>query len=184
MTRRALVVGGAACVWDDLDAAADLGEFDAVLAVNDMVAAYAGPVDFAVSLHPEHFAEWCRRRDDQGFTRPGKFIAHKGNTLEGRREVFPELETVEYRWPGMSVSGSSGLFAVKVALENGFDRIVLCGVPMDAEAHFFDAAPWEHFDTFRPAWTEQFNRYAPYTRSMSGWTRALLGAPTMEWLRS
>jgi hypothetical protein len=38
---------------------------------------------------------------------------------------------VSYRYQGMDSSASSGGYAAKVALDDGFDRVVLAGVPMD-----------------------------------------------------
>lgn len=181
----ALVIGGAACVWDDVEKAQEFGPFDAVFAINDVLSHYPGAVDFAVSLHPEKFARWLGDREARGFPAPGTVIAHKINGREMRRERYAVDEVIEYRWPGMQTSGSSGLFAVKVAIEKGFDRIILAGVPMDPERrHFFDPARWEPANTFWPAWQTMLDRYGGRTRSMSGRTRALLGEPPESWRKS
>jgi hypothetical protein len=83
----------------------------------------------------------------------------------------------------MNASGSSGLFAVKVAMEAGYDRIILAGVPMQVEgAHFFNASPWGEVGSFTEAWKIALPRIAPHVRSMSGWTKDLLGYPSFEWL--
>lgn len=179
----ALVVGGAHCVWDDLEKAREFGPFDATACINDMLAHYEGPVDYAVSLHPEHFGRWLGEREAKGFPPPAKVVAHKGNTQEERRHVYPLDIVTDFRWPGMTDSGSSGLFAVKVLLEEGFDRIVLCGVPMDPQqSHFHDKDNWHHADTFFPAWERMFDHYGEQTRSVSGRTKDLLGYPTQEWI--
>ncbi|MCW2309734.1 hypothetical protein [Rhodobium gokarnense] len=182
MARSVVILGGAKCVWEDLDNARRFGTFDATFAINDMLAHYPGEIDVFVSLHPEKAAEWLKQRDAKGFPRPKKRIAHENNTQQGRPNAFRIDETLEYRWPGMSGSGSSGLFAVKVAIGEGFDRIVLCGVPMTPEPHFFDGKPWSECSSFTKAWTEALRFYADKTRSMSGWTRDLLGEPTKDWL--
>lgn len=178
----ALIIGGAACVWSDLEKAQEFGPFDAVFAINDMLAHYPGPVDFAVSLHPENFAQWLGDRAARGFPAPQTVIAHKGNTQETRPRRYDVDELIDYRWPGMEISGSSGLFAVKIAIDKGFDRIILAGVPMDpAQPHFFDAGNWTPADTFWPMWVSMLGRYGAQTRSMSGRTRALLGNPPESW---
>jgi hypothetical protein len=83
----------------------------------------------------------------------------------------------------MTASGSSGLYAVKCLMDRGFERIVLAGVPMQASgAHFFDAKNWDDVDAFTAAWREQLPRLQGKVKSMSGWTREILGAPTAEWL--
>ena len=178
-----MVLGGAACVWDDLEKAKEFGPFDATIAINDMLAHYQGEIDFAVSLHPEKYHLWMSERDAKGYARPKVFVAHTGNTQEGRNSAFPVDVVMDYRWPGMGGSGSSGLFAVKVAIDHGFDRIVLCGVPMDGkQSHFFDSVPWSEVYSFTEAWTIARPYIADVTRSMSGKTKDWLGLPSREWL--
>ena len=84
--------------------------------------------------------------------------------------------------------GTSGLYAVQIALEElGFDGVILAGVPIDADAGTM--AP-EHslmtdadrVNRYRPEWHLAFPSIGERTRSMSGWTRELLGEPTPEWL--
>lgn len=178
-----VVLGGAACVWDDLETAKEFGPFDATIAINDMLAHYQGEIDFAVSLHPEKYTEWMAGRDAKGYSRPKAFVAHDGNTQMGRNNPFPVDIVMDYRWPGMGGSGSSGLFAVKVAIEQGFDRIVLCGVPMDgAQPHFFDNIAWTEVNAFTEAWGVARPFIQDVTRSMSGQTKEWLGYPTRDWL--
>lgn len=179
----AVILGGAASVWDDHERAREIGRFDATIAVNDALAHYPGEVEIAATLHPEKLSDWLAARDAAGYSPPTIIAAHKGNTQVGRRNACPVDYVTDYRWPGMSASGSSGLFAVKVAIEHGFERIVLCGVPMQADGrHFFDARPWSEVNSFTEAWKAALPRINGATRSMSGWTRQLLGAPTPEWL--
>lgn len=180
-----LVLGGASCVWDDLEQAKEFGPFDATIAINDMLAHYSGQIDFAVSLHPEKYAEWMAGRDAKGYQRPKVFVAHSNNTEQGRQKAFPLDIVMDYRWPGMSASGSSGLFAVKVAVEQGFDRIILCGVPMDGkQSHFFDKTPWSEVHSFTEAWSIAHEFIRNVTRSMSGNTKEWLGYPSKDWLKS
>lgn len=183
MTKRVLVIGGADCVWDDMADAENLADFDALIAVNDAGIEYFGVVDIWATLHPEKLPGWLKRRDELGFSVPRLVYAHEGNTTETRPSK-PRIDKItDYRFPGMSASGSSGLFAVKVAMEEGFDRIVLCGVPMQAErAHFFDKGPWKDVKSFSDAWLIALPHIRNTTRSMSGWTKELLGAPTPSWL--
>lgn len=90
---------------------------------------------------------------------------------------------MEYRWKDQATSGSSGLFAVRVALELGFDRIVLCGVPMQKEQGRLDGiVRWSGAEAFKKGWQQALPHLRDTTRSMSGWTKQLLGAPTAEWL--
>jgi hypothetical protein len=170
-----LVIGGAACVWEDVEAALSLSEFDGVIACNDAGADWAGKLDAWVSLHPEKFPVWQRKREANGYARAALHIGHK---------IDPSVDrVVDYRWPGMKGSGSSGLYAAKVALELGFDRIVLCGVPMEAaQAHYFDRKTWNAVQGFKPAWLTARPHIANAVRSMSGWSAQFVGKPSENWL--
>ncbi len=179
--RTALVLGGAANVWADLEAALDLGEFSGVITCNDVTVAYPGPIDACCSLHASSWGRWLADREARGFPCPGKVLGH----LDAKGIRQSEADGyVEFRFPGQDRSGSSGLFALKVALiDMGFDRAVLCGVPMTAEqGHFFDARQWRGARAHRKGWEQALPHIADKARSMSGWTRELLGAPTKEWL--
>lgn len=182
---RAVVIGGAACVWQDLAAAEKLADFDVVIAVNDAGAEFPGIVDYWITLHPEHFPRWLERRRSAGRPEPLETVAHEGNSGVGRRNGFATSILWPYTWPG-----SSGLFAVEFALKRlRADRIVLCGVPMDTRGHFAGAlmhpdpnGPWIGAKGFWPAWEAAHEHIRDHVRSMSGRTRDLLGEPTRHWL--
>lgn len=180
---RCIVIGGGNTVWDDIAEARKLGTYQAVIAVNDVGAEYPGHVDIWATLHPENLPKWTAKRHANGFPPAGMYAAHNGNTNIGRLGRFQPDYMTDYRWPEMSASGSSGLFAVKVAIEQGYDRIVLCGVPMQAQAaHFFEAREWAEVKAFTDAWTVARRHYANKTRSLSGWTAKILGKPSPDWL--
>lgn len=166
----AAVLGGASGNLDELAAA---GPVDAVFAVNDAAAEYAGPLAAFVTLHPEKLPQWMAKRRSLCLPEPAEIVAHDTHPLVTR--------VADYRFPGMNASGSSGLFAVKVALEAGFDHVVLCGVPMDADrAHYFDPSQWSEVASFREAWEIALVHLQGRVTSMSGWTAMLLGKPTTQ----
>lgn len=91
----------------------------------------------------------------------------------------------DYLFPGQTSSGTSGLFALKVALiDLGFDRAVLCGMPMrDDGAHLRDAnEPWLGETMHWAGWLEAYPQIKARARSMGGRTAELLGRPTAEWV--
>lgn len=180
--RTALVLGGASTVWADVDAALDLTEADGVVACNDIGAVWPGDLDAWVTLHPEKMLVWTRQRTASGHSRCDRIISHVDRRPS---RVFASItETVEFRFKGQTASGSSGLFALKVALVDlGFDRAILCGVPLEAaDKHFFDAAEWRGATAHRQGWREALPEIADRARSMGGWTANLLGRPTEDWL--
>ena len=96
------------------------------------------------------------------------------NTWDLLEDPFPYSEDVMWH-------GSSALFAVLVALEMGYKRIVLAGCPMDNKGHWY-FPEIEH----GPIWTpESYHAWFEFTldkrkrlvRSCSGYTGILLGAP-------
>ena len=162
---RALILGGGSCVWDDIRA---LGTWDGlVIAVNDVGCVYPYPVDHWCSLHAEKLAGWALERKGRGFD------------MTFTTWTRPEREGADRQLAGWS-SGSSGMFAVGVALELGAESVVLAGVPMEPRPHFFDATAWTDFANYRGAWEKRADRLRGRVYSMSGWTRDLLSGP--PWL--
>lgn len=170
----ALALGGADCVWDDVAASeALLGEawWDIVVACNDAGAAWPERLDHWVSLHPDKLEHvWKPRREGN------QDYETWSNLHRGDKDPGPTDHHLE-NW-----GGSSGLFCVTVALEVGADRIVVCGMPMESQPHFHGINPWEEWSSFRQAWEDHHEEMDGRVRSMSGWTRQLLGAPSPEWL--
>lgn len=171
---RALVLGGAAGVMAEADAALSLFRPDAVFAVNNVIVDWPGRLDYACTLHPEKTPAWpgieeaLRRRERAGRNRPESW-AHK--PARG-------IDHVVNDW-----RGSSGLFAVRVAIHEGFDRIVLAGIPMTPQQpHYFDRRAWTQAGSFHKGWRQYRAQLLPRVRSMSGWTADFLGRPTIEWL--
>lgn len=176
MTGIAAVLGGAAGGFEELEYLRTLCRVEAVYAVNDAAADYPGDLAAFVTLHPEKLPHWLsiRARVDN---------LHKTCEVVSHEAKPGVTRVVDYRWPGMQASGSSGLFAVKVALER-FERVVCCGIPMDADRnHYFSAEPWYEVGSFWEAWCEQaYMHIKDRVRSMSGRTAQLLGMPTKEFL--
>ena len=96
----------------------------------------------------------------------------------------PKLDHVDKvtKWTneGTQKCGSSSLFAVDMAIREGYEKIILCGVPLDGKGHFYDSVKHDLEFMFSPVW-----RTYPFkdkVRSMSGLTQEILGEPTKEWL--
>ncbi len=183
----AAVLGSSNRAFEELEYLRTIAKVDAVFAVNDAAAQYQGDLAAFVTLHPEKLVPWTT---NAGVTHPGwlatrAYVDKLHKTCEViAHEAHPGVtRVVDYRWPGMVGSGSSGLFAVKVALEK-FERVVCCGVPMDANRNHFDSdEPWFEVDSFWEAWSEQaYVHIKDRVRSMSGRTAQLLGMPTKEFL--
>jgi hypothetical protein len=86
----------------------------------------------------------------------------------------------------MEWDGSSAFFALQMAIQMEYPRIMLAGVPLNAEPHWYDSV-----DDVGPMWTPEtlrawgrFRKYIPRSRirSCSGYTQYLFGEPTIGWL--
>lgn len=165
----ALILGGAECVWADAAAALQLFTPDAFICINDMIPRWPGRIDYVATLHPEKLDGWIRARSKLRRNLNFSVFAHKfvGPLVHHKLQAS---------------KGSSGLFAVDVAMHERFDGIVLCGVPMNTDKHFLRDKPWTGYMGYRDHWLMKLDLIRPRTRSMSGWTRKRLGPPTIEWL--
>ncbi|MEE8370474.1 MAG: hypothetical protein V3S00_06875, partial [Dehalococcoidia bacterium] len=90
-------------------------------------------------------------------------------------------DRVDYWWPELWPSRSSGWLAAKIAATVGHDPVVMCGCPHDARPYENGLSMW---DTITPERLErnQSGLVAqaggwPTIKSMSGLSRDLLGAP-------
>ena len=184
---RAIILGGAECVWGDLAALERMtGTWDGlVIAVNDVGVHWTRRLDHWVSLHPEKLVRrdpghpkkwpWVRQRAHHGH--PNGYETWTRNT---------KRIAVDHRipaWPG----GSSGLLAVNVAAALHCDRVVLVGVPMDKQPHFRESGVHVRGRNWNPnahwkKWLAHEGDLRGWVRSMSGRTRDLLGEPTPTWL--
>lgn len=174
----AAVLGGARSVWEDLDRLKLMRMPDVIIATNDAGAAYTGEVHHWATLHYEKLPEWEKLRKERSLPPALNLWVHEEARV-GRGQ--PDL----YAGRLADLGGSSGLFAVQVGRTLGLERIVLCGVPMDSEdGHFFDHHRWEFATRYRQAWTRHQEEFAPFVRSMSGWTKGLLGEPDEVWLNT
>ena len=74
-------------------------------------------------------------------------------------------------------SGSSALLGSLAAIQMGFNKIILCGCPLQGVND--KKSPYEQF---HKGWEAKADEVKPFVRSMSGWTAEFLGKPTIEWM--
>lgn len=171
----ALVVGGGGDPLSEYGAAralcVALGKPVATFVCNDTIMIFPDLIDYAGTLHPDKMHGWTRERVKNKLPMPfGSIWCHR--------------DYLGFTHNTRDWQGSSGLFMTKIALENGFTHIILCGVPMDKNAdHIIRHVSWHHADAFRRGWLRHMIELKPFVRSMSGWTMRELGTPTSAWLQ-
>lgn len=170
-----LVIGSAACVWDDLQRYDHLHQGDR-MAVNDMIAYY--PEDYlqwGVTLHPDKLTAWRLLRD---------FRTRKRHKPSVKIHSARSTSLVDYVWPLHNNGGTSGIFGAIIGLLMGYERIILVGIPCDDSPRFFDP-PWKNHILFGAEnvlkeWPELI-KGVPEAKeritSLSGRTREIFGEP-------
>lgn len=176
----AVICGGAEGVWEQREQAtimvADAGYELVTIAVNEAGIEHSTPLHHWVSLHPDRFPVWERRRAELG-----RDTGYVKWTQTVHRHVRDQRLCEVRRWK----DGSSGLTAVDVALNHaGCVGAILCGVPLDASVNIFRGKPWGQFKRYRHGFQKARPEIGDRLRSMAGWTREQFGFPTPEWLAS
>jgi len=189
------VVGCAACVWDDVKEAKRIcGELDAVYCVKQVGIHWPSEFQVWVTLHPEFMDAYERERQALGHPSGYEIVAppEKEVGMHGKKGRI--ARRVSYRWEGMNSSASSGVYAVKVAMEDHPSaRIVLAGVPMTPEGgHFLPKTRNGSGQIRGPVWTQHASFVCGLgvamptmlgrVRSVSGYTEKMLGRPDEAWL--
>lgn len=166
---RVLIIGSGKNVHNELRQV-DRNDFDLVVGVNQ--AAFDFNTEVLVTLHPREYAD----------------------RFKGVVVSYVPLKSVnvclDFKWPdislrGGSASGSSGLYAVKYAMSIGATEIVLAGIGMDANPHYYGGGDWTECHRFREVWQAVAERLRGRVISLGGWTRELLTTgPTCDMLAS
>lgn len=161
-----LVVGAAPCVWDDLKRA-PAGD---LMVLNRMAVLVEQPVRHLASLHHDHIASlWAFRR---ALWRHGDGHVHTHSP-----KAAAGVESV---WQLEGGCSFSGLFGAAVMLALGYAPVILCGCPHDAEGYVWQpGATAIHHSRgvqIELEWWRD-NAFRGRVQSMSGKTRAILGAP-------
>ena len=175
MPRVAFVLGGANTFAEDLKRASSLTPPDTLIATNHAGRDLDGILPHWVTLHTEFMPGWVAERREKGFPDAEKFWTSNTKTIP------PEHALLYNHVP--TWDGSSGLLAITVALHLGYEKIILCGVPLDKKAcHYDDDQHWMDAPRYRGAWLKYMPHMIGKVKSFTGWTNLKLGEPTNEWL--
>ena len=170
-----IITGSAACVNDDIRNIGDILQqgvpnipADFMAIGLDAVDKYAWPILYVATYHPEDIPGIRKRRGAFGGNADFKIIGHDPKHKEGVDIIINDYWTP---------SGSSALLGVQAALRLGYEKIILCGCPLEGKN--ISGASYE---SFRAGWQARKSDLGDHVRSMSGWIREFLGPPTEEWL--
>jgi hypothetical protein len=155
-----LIIGSAPCLEEDLARIPDHGRFDLLAVGLSSVKAYQGcGILYVANNHPENTpAIRC-------LLPTVKIIGPESNA---------GIDIVE---PFRPPTGSSALTGILAAIRMGYRRIILAGCPLSG-----DAPAGNPYEEFRAGWVMKRAELLGTVRSLSGWTREFLGAPSEAWL--
>lgn len=169
-----LIVGAAPCVWDDVEAFWRLEPpGHDVCCLNDAGRFWPCTFKHWASYHPVRLVGMAKRCSPDTQDRP---LLHGHIETDGLDYVW---QTHRSEW-----GGSTAMFALRCAVRNwGYRRVVLAGVPLEnGENIFCPESVTQYESLYLKFWQDRANDYGVKTRSMSGNTKDLFGAPTKEWL--
>lgn len=164
-TKRAIVLGSADTLQSDLDSLGNMREGAVIFCVNTTGFRFKTHIDYWVTLHPECWHEWLPKRQAAGLNMDFKSIGYND-----RNKTPKGMDRGSSDWGGMS-----GLFAIKCAFEEGFEEVVLCGVPMTDTPYFGGKDLHYKILPYRKGWEKHIDKLKGRVFSQSGWTKELLG---------
>lgn len=165
-----IIIGAAPCAQDDKNATLKLlnlaGCKADFMAIGLDAINCSKSIKYLATYHPGDIIEARKRRADAGLNTDYEVISH-----------IQHQGSVQMILPCEKPSGSSALLGVLAGIKLGYEKIIVCGCPLEGKnTKNFDYA------NFQKGWTAKLAEIKEKTRSMSGWTGALLGAPVKEWL--
>lgn len=179
-----IIIGAAPCVADDMYDAVKLvmnrdsrniWECISFMAIGlDAVDKYPWSLDYFATYHPSEIEEATERRAKAGGNTDYMVISHQQHAQKdtGRGLVGLIL-------PCEPPSGSSALLGVLAGIKLGYEKIIVCGCPLTGTND--KGYDYAHF---RVGWEVKLNEIKDKTRSMSGWTKELLGEPSEKWINN
>ena len=165
-TRQLLILGGGHNVWDDYAAFTRRSDGD-VMAVNDVGMYFPHELRHWYSNHGDQLDGWNVVRQ---FHFDSTRVFHSNKEIRNPKYCF---------WP-VVYNGTSSLAAATVGILMGYDRIVLCGIPLDDGGHFYNPRERSNFtnEAKERVWKNARDRWFDgKVKSMSGRSRDWLGSP-------
>mgnify|MGYP001190250737 CR=1 FL=1 len=167
---RLIITGSHRTTLDEIHMIPDYRKYDFMAIGLDAVHLYPWDIKYVATYHPEDIPLIKERRKPIGNT-DYILICHV-DFFEGKK-----VEGVDVVTPFEAPSGSSSLLGATTAIRMGYEKIILCGCPLDGSN-----GKNQSYEDFRKGWERKEKELMGKVKSMSGWTKKFLGEPTTEWL--
>jgi len=149
--------------------------------VNRSIAFMDTPVNHWTAVDVEESMWLSENMRPEHIPPSGKIVRHTIGVMKGGYDCFWVAKcSFENEWSKRLWVGNSGYFAVLTAIAMGYQKIVLAGMPLNKNRHWYDSP-----DTEGPQWVPECyttwmdfaieNPDAHKVRSMSGYTAFILG---------
>jgi len=159
-----LLIGRSPEWLSDFEKASKLFEEYSVMAIGGNCL-YEDYIDFLATYHERDILLYQPKRRLKKLNTDYKVIHHE------------KRENVDIIIPYKPPSGSSALLGSLASIKLGYDKIVLCGCPLEGKNEKKSS-----YSIFWKGWKANFEEVKDKVRSMSGWTKELLGEPTGQWI--
>lgn len=118
------------------------------------------PIRWWVTYHPDTYMQekWHAQREKKGGNMDFTVVSHARNVNLERSGL------VCRQFAGPSCTGSSALLGVLFGLDQGYQRIIVAGAPLDHPDYGY----------FREGWKIKRKHLAGRVESLSGWTKTYL----------
>ncbi|MCK9326766.1 MAG: hypothetical protein M0P69_14840 [Bacteroidales bacterium] len=167
-----VIYGGGRDMWQERAAVEMLGIGYDTMAVN-VAGMFIPDLTHLYSLHYKNISYISNWRKVEYGSR-AKHICHSTKEING----------VDYVWRLPSQASTSGLMAIILGHLLGYDKFILCGVPMDGTGYFYKPSVNSTFsDRCREMEIQNLKNKGLDVRSMSGRTADIFGKPTLEWIK-
>lgn len=173
-TKPLVVIGTGPTMWEDI---AKISVDCDYMAVNKAAVLFTRPIKYMCSLHWENIAKMKHERNCVGGN--SSYTTFSKIKDEGVDKVFHFL----------MMSGSSGLYGIMIGKVLGYEKIILCGIPLTKEKGFeLQNGSMPSLDIGVGIFQDNWTRYKELgildcVRSYSGFTKDLLGYPDSKWLQ-
>jgi len=185
-----LAVGSAPCLFDDVQAALELYPDASLMLINGACTAFRH-AEHVLSGHTNKSRLFKEERA-KAFPDHPPYRMHATLSYPAQRQENPDITDW---WGQDKVTGATSAGkAARIGLALGYDRVILCGCPLDADAGYWNGEAkvphdCERFDTPnnpRRVITRYRDKMAVLAKqepfksqvfSMSGYSRSVLGGP-------
>ena len=162
-----LIIGKADCWKEDLEKVKKLISAYDVMSVG-MDCVYVEDIKYFVTYHPVDIPEYFKRRKSIGGNMDFQVISHKCKS---------GVDIIETH---VAPTGSSALLGTAAAIRLGYQKIILCGCPIEG----INKGGFRPYNYFQKGWVARFLEVKDFVRSMSGWSSQLLKEPDVGWLNT